>query len=342
MIRIRTASRLHFGLLDVLGVQDHSVAEWRSASGLQGVGSVGLMVEHPGLTVVVRPALTWSADGPLAHRACELAKRFAKNMKAIAAHHITVEDAAPEHVGLGTGTQLSLAVARGLALCSDLEELDCLELARQMGRGVRSAIGIHGFQQGGLLVDGGSKTDRPARLVARRDFPGEWRMVVVIPHCRQGLHGEGEKQAFEALRTSGTAPAQLENICSLVWREMLPAVSDQDLLAFGESLYSLNRQVGEIFQAVQRGLYGGAEQEALIAFIRKQGVQGVGQSSWGPAIFALTGDEHRALDLAARLRRHFAFSADEVLVTGARNRGASINKMQGPPDASGGLCRLND
>ena len=58
--RIRTASRLHFGLLG-----------WGPQAARQ-FGGVGLMIEAPGIELVAGTAPNWSSAGPLADRVQEL------------------------------------------------------------------------------------------------------------------------------------------------------------------------------------------------------------------------------------------------------------------------------
>ncbi|HEX8201242.1 MAG TPA: beta-RFAP synthase, partial [Isosphaeraceae bacterium] len=146
-LRLRTPSRLHFGLL-----------AWGPGAPRQ-FGGVGLMIDRPGLELTARAAATWQAEGPLADRALGIAGRVAGSLasrgSAVPAARLTIQRAPPEHVGLGTGTQLSLGVARVLAELSGLEDLTAEELAELTGRGLRSGIGLHGFAHGGLIVDGG-------------------------------------------------------------------------------------------------------------------------------------------------------------------------------------------
>ena len=95
---------------------------------------------------------------------------------------IRVHRALPTHVGLGSGTQLALAVARALTELHGVEA-DAQELARVVGRARRSAIGTWTFAGGGLVVEGGrrSGSDDSAPLLARLPFPPSWRCVVAVP-----------------------------------------------------------------------------------------------------------------------------------------------------------------
>src|SRR5437879_911276 len=106
MIRVTAPSRLHFGLF--------ALPSGRDAVG-RSFGGVGLMIDEPGVQLRIRPATVWSSEGPSAPRALESAQRFMStlpNDESCRAFQIVVEKSAPEHAGLGTGTQLALAVAK--------------------------------------------------------------------------------------------------------------------------------------------------------------------------------------------------------------------------------------
>jgi beta-RFAP synthase len=323
MISVRTASRLHLGLLSLPTLAAGTVPRARC------FGGVGLMVRDPGLCLRVRPAAAWSAEGPLAERALTVAVRFnqalaAEGIASPPPQHLLLERAAPEHVGLGTGTQLGLAVARALATAAHLDSWSAADLARRVGRGARSALGVHGFAQGGFLVEAGkSDSAALAPLVARLAFPTEWRIILVLPGGAQGLHGLAETQAFQHLAQQPLAPILTERLCRLVLLGLLPALAEADLPAFGEALYAFNQLVGEAFRPIQGGTYAHPQSAAVVAFVRQHGVAGVGQSSWGPALLAVAADEDQGEDLAGRLRRRFRLAQGEVQVTPAVNHGAT-------------------
>jgi beta-ribofuranosylaminobenzene 5'-phosphate synthase len=323
MIRVAAASRLHFGLLSL-----PSAEEAASAGPIRYFGGVGLMISEPGLRLSAQPASAWCAEGPLAERVLCFARQVSETLRAEGKEpprpqHFVVEKAAPQHAGLGTGTQLALATARTL---TPNQEASAAELARWTGRGARSALGVHGFVGGGFLVEAGkTRLDALAPLVARLVFPEDWRIVLVLPARLQGLHGLNEADAFRRLAGQPAASVSTDRLCRLVLLGLLPALAEGDLPAFGESLYEFNRLVGEMFQAVQGGEYAHPGSVALVSFLRRLGVLGVGQSSWGPALFAVTANADQAADVVQRLRHEFGLGPDEVFFTAAANAGAHVS-----------------
>jgi beta-RFAP synthase len=330
MIRIRTASRLHFGLLSLApeGIR------WADRGGsptlpARRFGGVGLMVEQPDIRLRAEPADAWSSAGQLAGRALDFAHRFAESVAAggavVPPCRVVVDDASPEHTGLGTGTQLGLAVGRCLAAVAGLE-LSAAEIAHHVGRGERSALGVHGFEHGGFLVEAGQA--RPGTLgplVARCPFPRDWRVVLARPEGT-GTHGLQEQSVIAQLATPAVS---VEVLCRLALLGMLPALEEGDVDAFGEALFDFNARAGEVFAPVQGGIYASPAVADLVAFIRGRGVRGAGQSSWGPTVFAVVASEVDGLELARALRLKFG-EALHVLLTRAADRGAVLTSETSP------------
>lgn len=318
MIFVQAPSRLHFGLLNRGSPND---------AGRQ-FGGAGLMVEQPGLCLSTQPAATWSAEGPLAARVLAFARRFADALPAgaLSPQRLVVERAPPEHVGLGTGTQLGMAVGRALAEAAGLK-LSAQELATRVGRGNRSGLGVHGFDQGGFLVDGGKTAAADvAPLVARMPFPEDWRVLIVIPAWPSGRHGTDESQAFQQLQKQPHDEAATDRLCRLVLLGMLPALIERDVYAFGQALHEFNATSGALFASVQGLTYADARIGQLVAALRQRGVPGVGQSSWGPAVFAVVDDPERARALAAWVREHVGLAETDVIQARGCNSGAQVGQ----------------
>lgn len=293
MIRVVGPSRLHFGLFRV-------PVAGEAEAGARAFGGVGLMIEQPGVVVDVRPAESSQFEGALASRAQVFATRFmlALPEERRRAFQVLVERCPAEHTGLGVGTQLGLAVAKALAVASGEPELASAELAARVGRGERSAIGVHGFDRGGLLVDAGKLPgEAVSPLLAHVSLPDEWRVVLFTPPVTNRWHGDHERRAF-ATASAGDPDA----LRKLAEDEILPAARNGDVDAFGEAIYTFNRKAGEPFSVAQGGVYASREIADLVADVRACGVRGVGQSSWGPTVFAVAPDSDTALSLVLRFR----------------------------------------
>jgi beta-ribofuranosylaminobenzene 5'-phosphate synthase len=315
LIRIQAPSRLHFGLLTLPTLCYPTVPA-------RHFGGVGLMVDHPGIELTVAPAADWSSHGPCAVRALTFARTACEALHVRQAFEVNVLRCPPEHVGLGTGTQLGLAAAHAIALASGRDDVSIPDLAKQIGRGRRSALGTHGFAQGGFLVEAGKHDAKAiAPLVARLPFPEDWSVLLVIPRRLQGDHGQREAEAFKHLAHLPQDLPRTDSLCRLVLLGMLPALIERDLDTFGAALHDFNRLVGEMFQPWQGDVYGDPLVGKLICALRGAGVKGVGQSSWGPTVFGVV-PRGEAAGLSAWLIREHGVDREEVVVTSAKNSGA--------------------
>jgi len=316
-LTLRTPSRLHFGLLA------------RGPDVPRQFGGVGLMIADPGLELVATPAPDWAASGPMSGRALGVASRVAEALAGrgvnVPPAHLDIIHSPPEHVGLGLGTQLGLGVALLLCRLSGMPDPPAPELAAMSGRGLRSGIGLHGFALGGLVVDGGRKTSEGLPpLLARLEFPGDWPALVVVPRRAAGLHGDPERRAFAELPPF--SDALTDRLCRLVLLGLLPAVAERDLDAFGAALEELQRRVGEAFAPAQGGVFARPEAATILAFLRDEGLRGVGQSSWGPTLYGF-GDSvpaDRRAAVLVRLRERFGLDDREAFWTRASPRGAEV------------------
>jgi beta-RFAP synthase len=316
-IEVLAPSRLHFGMI--------ALQPWCGPQ----YGGVGAMIQTPGLRLTIREAPGLEAAGPIRRRTLRAARLAWTNDPACPDPageprcRIEVCEAPPQHVGLGTGTQLAMAVAAGLAAFFDRPVLDAAALARRVGRGRRSAIGLHGFFEGGLLFEGGkTPSEEVAPLVARVELPEAWRFVLVRPRGQRGLSGAAERKAFARL-----PPVPAERTAALrreAAEVLLPAAAAGRFEEFSESLYRFGYEAGLSFSARQGGAFAGPRLTALVQAIRELGVRGVGQSSWGPTLFVLLPSADAAAEFLLRLRQP-SWAADlELTITAPANRGATI------------------
>jgi beta-ribofuranosylaminobenzene 5'-phosphate synthase len=314
-VHVRAPCRLHFGMLS-FGHIDRAQ-----------FGGVGMMIQPPAVKVTIAPAERFMATGTLADRVERFVRLAAEHWRLDHLPPCTIEARSPrDHIGLGVGTQLALATAAGLRRFFHLPDLPAEALAACVARGQRSAVGTHGFLGGGLVVDAGKTPGQSLGTLAdRRTVPDSWRIVLICPHEQHGRAGDGEARAFASLPP---VPAETSReLERLIDDQMLPAVERADCAAFGEAVYRYGRLAGLCFAAVQGGPFASPAVAALVETIRGQGVPGVGQSSWGPTVFAFTPDQQAAERLADHLRDQHGVAARDLAIARSDNRGATVESV---------------
>lgn len=314
---VQAPARLHFGVLDLRGSLGRRF------------GGLGAAIPSPSLLLEVsRSGNGIAAAGPDADRAAEFARRFLAHHGLGGGARVVVHHRIPAHSGLGSGTQLGLSVARALAELHDLPT-GPIELARAVARGRRSAIGTWAFALGGFIVEGGRRpgTDGVAPLIGRYRVPEHWRYVVAVPPGSPGLSGEAERAAFEQLPRP--AAAEVERVSHLVLMQLLPALVEGDLPSFGEALTAIQRLTGAWFAPQQGGVFAPGPGAALIRQLESWGAAGLGQSSWGPAVYGLVEGPDAGAALAQRCRDFLG--ANGFVFEGEFARNGARVARGGPP-----------
>ena len=309
---VETAARLHFGVLDLRG----SLGRW--------FGGIGASAPGPTLRVTAKPAPELRAGGEDAARALEFARRFQKHFGVRDGVDIHIDRALPRHAGLGSGTQLALAVARAMAEVTGIAA-DIPDLACAVGRTKRSAIGTWTFAGGGLVLEGGRRRegDGVAPLLARIPFPPSWRCVVAVPAADAGISGAEEAEAFAHLPPA--SESEVERVAHLVLMGLLPAVADGDIAAFGSALSAVQSITGRWFASAQGGTFAPGLGADLVRRMPTWGAAGAGQSSWGPTVYGVVEGESAGAQLAERVREAVG-SLGAVYEGPFRTEGACVSR----------------
>ncbi len=312
-VAVTAAARIHLGFLDMNG-------------GLgRRFGSLGLAIDRPRTRLSLRRAARPSAEGPQAERALHHLADLARQFGLTRNYDLSVHEAIPPHAGLGSGTQLALALAAALRQLEGLPR-DVSNDARLLRRGVRSGIGIGLFEQGGLIVDGGRGplTSAPP-IVARMEFPPDWRAILVLDPQKEGVHGTAEQTAFAALAECSALSAA--EICRLVLIKALPALKEADIASFGEAIARIQEIAGDYFAPAQGGArYTSAAVGLVMEELRSHGAHGIGQSSWGPTGFAFASSAREAQRLCDVTCESAKALCLDMLICKGVNHGALIEE----------------
>jgi beta-ribofuranosylaminobenzene 5'-phosphate synthase len=310
-IVVTAPARLHFGMLDPAGV------------GARRFGGFGVGIESPRVVVGVRPRSDDAVvvSGSQADRATTFARRASSRFGLRGGVEVSVYESIPPHMGLGSGTKLGLAIARGLAGLGGISA-GPEQLAEASGRGARSSVGCWTFAAPGLVVEAGvSDGGWISPLVARYPIPERWRCVLALPRGVEGLSGDAEERFFGQLRESGDAEPRVSR---LLLTALLPGLLTGDIDEFGVALTQIQLEIGSIFADQQGGIFHPSA-APLVDALQALGVGAVGQSSWGPSVYGIVDGPELAADVADRLRVAAGAGA-EIRVVDFDRRGARIER----------------
>jgi beta-RFAP synthase len=149
--------------------------------------------------------------------------------------------------------------------------------------------------------------------------------VVVIPNLTEGLSNSQENHAFE--RLSKMPAEDVGKICRLTMLKLLPSLAEIDIKNFGEALTGIQEIVGGYFAQVQGGKFTRADVAECIEFMKEIGAYGVGQSSWGPALYGVVKREEAKERLKAVKVYLNKCVGGQAFVAKANNKGATIKRV---------------
>lgn len=321
-VNVRAPARLHLGFLDPAGSLGRRF------------GSVGLMINGFETEVEITASGTdrLLADTPGAHAELVRATAYLQRLREHSDRHtplaLRLRRVLPAHAGLGSGTQLALAIGRAFAVWHALD-VPTATLAQWLGRGQRSGIGIAGFDQGGLLVDGGPGANGvPAPVLTQLELPPDWRIVVVLDEGRHGLSGQQERAALATLEPLTQSAAA--DLCHQVLMRILPGAAQADFAAFAAGVNQLQGVLGAHFAPAQGGSAWSSPAVArLMQWLRTSAARyaAIGQSSWGPTAFVILPSLAQATDfIQAATTAGVVEHGLTLQIVSARSNGAVVTQ----------------
>lgn len=318
-VRVSAPTRLHFGLLPV------------AAGNFGRFGGLGAALRTPRVVVEVVPADRLLVSGYCRDRAEQFVRKALCGILGWddAPVAVTIVQAPPAHVGLGSGTQLALATACALAIACQ-RSFDVQQAASILGRARRSAIGLGAFLHGGFLVDRGQLSQPAAERLCRIDWPSEWRFVVMLPEPTAVMCGQEEEAIFsspEAIAKDDRLPGEMARAAARV----ADALSRRDFERFSIALQRYGELAGVCFARFQGGIFAHPQAQDIARFIRARWGLAVVQSSWGPVLAAPVDTAARARQLRAEVLKAFGGVLSRVWVTGVARRGARIQRLELSP-----------
>ncbi len=310
-VAVTVPARLHLGFFDLHG-------------GLgRRFGSIGVAISDLQTRIAIERSPATEITGPESDRVERYLEIMRRELGLSGGHRIRILDAVPAHAGLGSGTQLALAVAAAVRRLHDLP-LDVAADAIRLDRGARSGAGVGLFHHGGLVVDGGrGPALRPAPVIAHMPIPAPWRILVILDPSRQGKHGANESAAFETLPPFSAELAA--HLCRLVVMQALPSLAEQDLAGFGSAVTEIQQRLGDYYAPAQGGArFMSPDVAAVLDALARAGATAIGQSSWGPTAFAFAPSRAEAERMVRLARAHPSARALDIRICVGLNRGAEL------------------
>ena len=310
-VSVFAPARLHMGFIDLSGSLDRHF------------GSIGIALNEHATRLSLTSGEKRVITGPSAERADKCLTLMCQALNVSDKLTVNIETAIPEHIGLGSGTQMSLAIGSALNAYYGLG-LGVRDIAALMDRGLRSGIGIGIFERGGLVVDGGrgEKTITPP-VIVHLDIPASWRFILVLDKRGQGLHGQQEIEAFKVLPPFPRH--EVERLCYLLMMKGLPAVAENNIVDFGNVISQLQCSVGEHFAAAQGGVFTSPEVAVAMKWLAQQGSVAIGQTSWGPTGFCAIDGVSLAESITEEAVQKFSYFDNLSFVTAsACNSGGDV------------------
>lgn len=285
---VETGARLHFGFSNLSLAHDRLY------------GGIGVGLERPQVRITAGRAEEVELYGAV-ERDDGAVRKYVEDVVdilGVPGASVEVGERFERHVGLGSGTQFALACLVAVAAVYD-RDVSPRKLAPALGRGGRSGVGVATFERGGFVVDAGHRTERfTSRLpergswtvpepVVRRPLADSWRFVLVTPAGPRGRNGPDEDEGMQSV-VERADPGIADEIATVLVRELLPAVAERNLRAFGRAVERVGRLNGAWYADEQGGVYRPPVGELVGRLRDSPAIFGAGQSSWGPTAYGVT------------------------------------------------------
>ena len=231
---VSAPARLHLGFVGLYGCS------------ADRFGALGVAIDKPQTRVESTESSKTAVLGSMPMKVQQYVDTLIRQLTLSRAFEISVSETIPAHIGLGSGTQLALAVATA---CIKLNSIDLpLEkLSSLLGRGDRSGIGTASFDSGGFLVDCAPENSDSSRSVATRiEFPENWRILLIFDDSFQGIHGISENSAFKAL--GGFSAILTQELHNVLEKQVLPALQKQDIALVRRRHHDHSKSCWRFFQ----------------------------------------------------------------------------------------------
>ena len=261
-VNIETNSRLHLGFISL------------NSSTPYMYGGAGLSISGYPTIINIRKYKKFESNLPK-----EISNKILTFLKANQLNtliRIECKHRPENHIGLGTGTQLTLSIEE---LITKFYELDIK--VNIFNRNFRSGIGLNSYLKGGFIIDAPKKDLSQNQIIFHSKFPSSWKTILLFDSKKKGLHGKSEKNFFASTKSDSLRM----KLSDITLNELIPSVIYEDFNIFAKSLTEFQKLNATFYSKVQKSLYLSSDINKIVNQISKKFIVGCGQSSWGPTSY---------------------------------------------------------
>ena len=308
-IQIISPARLHFGFLEINSNYHNN-----------SFGGIGLSIDKFYTKIKVTKNVKIKIKGKCLDKASFFLNTFCRKQKIKPKFLLNVEKSTPQHIGLGSGTQLALSIGRAISDLSNLN-LSIKKIANILNRSYRSNVGLINFKHGGFLIDLKIK-NKFFTNINKVFFPEEWK-IILIKDSKEGLHGKNEANAFKKIKNF--PEKNNVRLIDLVLSKIYPSLIENNFNEFSKAITKLQSIMGNHFNVFQGGVFSSPAVSNVLNFLKKENVLGYGQTSWGPSGFAFFSNIKKAKKMETMLKKKFSSCNNlEFIICSGKNSGADI------------------
>jgi len=295
-------------------------------------GTLGFTIDSPRTLITVKKSNEIEIKGEDQENAKKYTRSFLEKFNINGGAEIIVENAIPKHLGMGSQTALALGIGTALSKIYGIDNVSVEEMALKLGRGTITALGTYGFKLGGLILDGGFRTDMKGKmippLIFRKDIPENWFFVVCIPKSPIPKILEIKYKENEVLDNLKPMKKEVSaELSRLVLMQILPSFLEGDLINFGKALTKFNSRLGGFWSDFQEDeTYCDPIVENGVKLMLEKGAPSACQTCWGPTFYSIVDGEKKANMIQDELRQYMlSVGGGDVFYTKPNNRGASAS-----------------
>ncbi|PMP59433.1 MAG: hypothetical protein C0201_04895 [Caldisphaera sp.] len=304
-IKITTGSRLHAGFY-------YAGSEWSI-----NWGSAGFYIDKPSFEAYFSIDKK-QFEGP--NYIKQIIDKVASLLN-IRDYSVRVSSYIPEHIGLGSTTQITLATITCFKMLYGLN-INSNEIIDKLGINKYSGVGSLLFNKGGFIADSGVPDKHGPRELISLRIPEKWKFVWVLPNKSKGL--DDAKESI-IMKIPWNVSEGVKGLMSNGLLRLASGIAREDIEDTLEGLRTIQEGTGLYFSKIQGGVFRNDLTKIASEAWRSRMI--LAQSSWGPILYTISREDEAEgdADLLKFILNELKIKG-EVFISNPRNKGYEIVK----------------